>query len=337
MLLTIPGLRLYHSGQGSFMRIYVGVTDQDWFDHLSSGPQIDEVNFWQPSPGAEFRALNKGDLFLFKLHRSARTQHRDLIAGGGVFVSYSVLPISLAWEVFEHRNGARTCSEMRQRLLHYRRKPDDPHADFQVGCIVLTQPFFFDESMWFPAPEWSASIVRGKATGYELEKEAGRFIWQNVQRGWQRQRIRDLDGEAQRIEDERARYGKETAIRPRLGQGAFRVLVTDAYQRACAITGEHSLPALEAAHIKPYNDNGPHAVNNGLLLRSDLHRLFDHGYIAITPDYHIEISRRLKDDFKNGRSYYPFHGRTLTIIPALLSDRPLKEMLEWHNANVFRG
>src|SRR4030067_3112431 len=137
------------------MRLYAGVTDQDWFDFLRAQPGIDEVNFWQPSPSAEFRILSKGDLFLFKLHRSARTQDRDLIAGGGVFVSYSVLPISLAWEAFEHRNGAGTYSEMRQRLLRYRRIPHNPHEDFQVGCIILTQPFFFDESLWISAPVWA--------------------------------------------------------------------------------------------------------------------------------------------------------------------------------------
>ncbi len=319
------------------MRIYVGVTDQDWFDQLRSWPQIEEVNFWQPSPNAEFRALGKGDLFLFKLHRSARTQNRDLIAGGGVFVSYSVLPIRLAWEAFEHRNGARTLSEMRRRLLLYRRISDDLHEDFQVGCIVLTQPFFFDESSWFPAPEWSASIVRGKAKGYEIDKDAGQFIWRNIQRGWQIQRIHDLEGEARRIEEERARYGSETTIKPRLGQGAFRVLVTDAYQRACAISGEHSLPALEAAHIKPYNDNGPHDINNGLLLRSDLHRLFDHGYITITPGYRIEVSRRLKEEFENGRSYYPFNGQRLDHLPRRETDRPQESLLAWHNENVFKG
>ena len=319
------------------MRIYAGVTDQDWFDYLRAQPQIDEVNFWQPSSTTEFRILSKGDLFLFKLHRSERTQNRDLIAGGGVFVSYSVLPISLAWEAFEHRNGARTFSEMRQRLLRYRKIPDSLHEDFQVGCIILTQPFFFDESLWFPAPGWSASIVRGKATGYELDKEAGQFIWKNLQRGWQYQRIHDLDREAHRIEEERARYGKETTIKPRLGQGAFRVLVTDAYQRACAITEEHSLPALEAAHIKPYNESGPHAVNNGLLLRSDLHRLFDRGYITITPEYRIEVSRRLKEEFENGRSYYPYHGRWLSHFPPSPSDRPNPKVLIWHNDNVFKS
>ena len=163
------------------MKLYAGVTDHDWFDYLRSLPGIDEVNFWQPSPNAEFRALGKGDIFLFKLHRSERTHNQDLIAGGGVFASFSILPISLAWEAFEKRNGAASYAEMRQRLVHYRRIPDNPQEDFQVGCIILTQPFFFDESMWFPAPDWSPSIVRGKAKGYELDKEAGQFIWRNLQ------------------------------------------------------------------------------------------------------------------------------------------------------------
>jgi len=317
------------------VRIYVGVTDQDWFDFLRSQPGIDEVNFWQPSPDSEFRALNKGELFLFKLHRGPRTGSQDLIAGGGVFASYSVLPMTLAWEAFEQRNGAASCSEMRRKLVHYRRIADIPHEDFHVGCIVLTQPFFFDESMWFPVPDWSPSIVRGKAKGYELDKEAGRFIWERLQTAWGHQRIFDLETEARRVDEERARYGKETTIRPRLGQGAFRLLVTDAYGRSCAITKEHSLPALEAAHIRPFNENGPHAVRNGMLLRSDFHRLFDHGYITVTPEYKIVISRRLKGEFENGHSYYPFHGHLLSHLPADPNDRPQKEFLAWHNDVVF--
>jgi putative restriction endonuclease len=318
------------------MKFYVSVTDQEWFDYLRDLPSVDEVNFWQPSPSPTFKALEKGDIFLFKLHRSSRTNHRDLIAGGGVFASYTVLPISLAWEAFEKQNGAPSCSEMRRRLLHYRRIPDIPHEDFQIGCIVLTQPFFFKESLWFPAPEWSQSIVRGKGKGYELDKEAGQFIWRNLEKGWRFQRAFNLDSEAQRIDEEHARYGKETTIRPRLGQGAFRVLVTDAYKRACAITEEHSLPALEAAHIKPFTEDGPHSIDNGLLLRSDFHRLFDRGYITVTPDYRIEVSRRLKEEFENGRSYYPFHGQQLSHFPAQPEDRPSKELLIWHNEK-FRG
>jgi HNH endonuclease len=63
-------------------------------------------------------------------------------------------------------------------------------------------------------------------------------------------------------------------VKPRLGQSSFRVLVTDAYKRRCAITGENTLVALEAAHIVPYSKDGSHEIRNGLLLRADFHRLF---------------------------------------------------------------
>lgn len=75
------------------------------------------------------------------------------------------------------------------------------------------------------------------------------------------------------------RYGAEYLMRARLGQGAFRVMVSDAYQRRCAVTGERTLPFLEAAHIRPYTEEGPRVISNGLLLRSDLHTLFDRGYM----------------------------------------------------------
>ncbi|PSO48774.1 MAG: hypothetical protein BRC33_08750 [Cyanobacteria bacterium SW_9_44_58] len=51
------------------------------------------------------------------------------------------------------------------------------------------------------------------------------------------------------------------------------------------MTGERTLPALDAAHIKPYAQSGSHTISNGLLLRADLHRLFDRFYITITPNY----------------------------------------------------
>ena len=123
----------------------------------------------------------------------------------------------------------------------------------------------------------------------------------------------------------------------RLGQGAFRVLVTDAYQRRCAVTGERTLPVLQAAHIKPYSQNGEHAVTNGLLLRSDLHTLYDEGYITIDTDYRLDVSKRLHEDYGNGRDYYKYHGKKLLILPEREEERPAKKLLEWHNENVFLG
>jgi putative restriction endonuclease len=114
------------------------------------------------------------------------------------------------------------------------------------------------------------------------------------------------------------------------------VAVTDAYARACAVTSEHSLVVLEAAQIKPYADGGAHDVANGLLLRSDVHRLFDEGYVTVTPDARFEVSPRLRDEWDNGRVYYELHGRPVAR-PRNRLERPDTALLAWHNEHVYRG
>ncbi|MCX7973179.1 MAG: HNH endonuclease [Candidatus Aminicenantes bacterium] len=318
------------------MKLFIAVTDNEWYRFLASRitQPGDEVNFWLPSP-EPIRILQKGDLFLFKLHRSQETGQRDIIAGGGIFISYSELPISLAWETFGERNGCATYHEMRQKIAKYRRKPDNPREDFHIGCVILSEVFFLSRELWFEIPGWHRSIVRGKTFG--LNSEEWRYILNKLQVAWKLQQYDYLSREAARIEEERARYGKEIQIKPRLGQRSFRIAVTESYKRACAITSEHSLPALEAAHIKPFSENGPHEVYNGILLRSDFHRLMDTGYITITPEYRIEVSRKLKEDFENGKSYYPYHGKPLIVLPDQPEERPDRKLLLWHNENIFKG
>ena len=100
------------------------------------------------------------------------------------------------------------------------------------------------------------------------------------------------------------RFGKPALITPRLGQGAFRLFVTDSYERRCAVTGERTLPILDAAHIQSYDAGGEHVPSNGIVLRTDIHRLFDLGYVTVGTKGHFEVSSRLKADFDNGRHYY---------------------------------
>jgi putative restriction endonuclease len=131
-------------------------------------------------------------------------------------------------------------------------------------------------------------------------------------------------------------WGKPPLIRPRLGQGAFRIVVTDNYDRRCAVTNERTLPALDAAHIRPYADEGQHEPSNGLLLRRDIHSLFDRGYVTVTPFGHFEVSRRIRDEFENGRDYYAMHGRAIRV-PTRSDLRPDPNALKWHNENRFLG
>ena len=303
------------------MKAYVGITDRDWFEFLASRPALDEINFWQPGGNRHFRVLKPGELFLFKLHSPD-----NFIVGGALFAHSSILPLSLAWESFGAANGARSLSEMRVRVAKYRRQTEDRTNDYAIGCIILEQPFFLKPELWIPVPDdWKGNIVQGRS--YDLSVQPGLAMWVQLQSAMP---LAVADSDAQ------AHYGNPQIILPRLGQGSFRVLVTDAYERRCAVTGEKTLPALDAAHIKPYSENGQHLISNGVLLRRDLHALFDNGYITITPDLHVEVSRRIKEEFENGRDYYRHHGGSIRL-PTHASHRPSKEFLEWHNVNVYRG
>jgi putative restriction endonuclease len=134
----------------------------------------------------------------------------------------------------------------------------------------------------------------------------------------------------------RERYGKPTLVLLRLGQGSFRVVVTDLYERRCAVTGERTLPVLQAGHIKPCAASGPHDPTTGLLLRSDLHTLFDRRYATVTPELRFAVSKRIKDEFENGRDYYALDGRPLRP-PARPEFAPAREYLDWHASAVYRG
>ncbi len=305
------------------INLVVAVTDGHWFDMLRRQPNPGEVNFWAPS-AVNFRALQPGELFLFKLHAP-----QNVIAGGGTFAYATALPCSLAWQAFGEANGARSAQEMRTRIARLRKTDPSDRSDFEIGCRILTQPFFFDEEDWLPVPQsFAPNIVSFKT--YNTGDADGLALWEAVNDRLSRVQFPGLS-------DERPeRYGAPQLIRPRLGQGAFRVLVTDIYQRRCAVTQERTLPALEAAHIRPYGEGGAHEAHNGLLLRRDIHSLFDAGYVTVTPDLDFEVSRRIKEEFDNGRHYYALHGQKIST-PHEATQRPDPEALSWHNEHCFRG
>lgn len=86
---------MWPGGGDDTMKIYVNLTDSDWFNFLVR-EQPDELNFWRPGGKQGFRALKPNELFLFKLHSPS-----NFIVGGGFFVRHVFLPLSLAWEAFK--------------------------------------------------------------------------------------------------------------------------------------------------------------------------------------------------------------------------------------------
>lgn len=312
------------------MKYWVGVTDESWYRFLSP-MEPDEVNFWQPSGKAPFTMLGTGTPFLFKLKRP-----HNHIAGLGYFLRFTVFPVSLVWEAFGEKNGQPEKGKLLGLLKKLRHAGH--HADPSIGCSILTEPVFFPQDMWIPVPKnWASNIVRGKI--YNTDTIEGLRLWNSVQERLAALNISDRSAlgtfKQDQVQDESNRYGSPYVARQRLGQGSFRLFVTDAYERRCAITGERTLPVLEAAHIKPFSDSGPHVTSNGLLLRSDFHTLFDRGLVTVTPELDIEVSALIRKEWFNGKAYYGLHGRKLAVVPAESSDRPQRELLAWHNENIF--
>ncbi len=312
------------------MKFYLGVTNNNWYNYLSRiNPE--DINFWQPGGKSIFRVLERGAPFLFKLKYPA-----NVIGGVGFFSSHTFLPLNIAWDVFGNRNGCDTFNAFQNLILRYR--DEKSNINPTIGCVVLTNPIFFKREDWLEVPpDWSKSIVQGKS--YDSTTEIGEQLWNRVQVLLERylQPIQSVEYESQLIQEPEPIYGNSILKRVRLGQGAFRVLVTDAYTRRCSISGERTLPVLEAAHIKPYVVAGPHSVSNGLLLRSDVHKLFDSGYLTITSGLKIEVSKRIKEEFENGKEYYQFHGKDLLYLPTEKKDTPRAEYVQWHNENVYKG
>lgn len=315
------------------MKYYIGVTDIGWYNFLAER-RNEDINFWQPGGKVNFRVLQPGEPFLFKLKSPV-----NAIAGIGFFSSHAILPINVAWNIFKERNGVISQRQFLQKILYYRAAANPLHVNPNIGCIVLTDPIFFARKDWIPAPsDWNRNIVQGKS--YSTATLIGAHLWSRVERLLEKYHLfdREENHKSQLIlTNPDTKFTKKYLTKVRLGQGAFRVQLTDAYTRRCSVTGERTLPALEAAHIKPYAESGPYYLSNGILLRADVHKLYDSGYVTFTTDYKIEVSKKIKEEFENGRTYYAFHGRPLLVLPEAISDRPSPEYIEWHNNNIYHG
>lgn len=127
------------------------------------------------------------------------------------------------------------------------------------------------------------------------------------------------------LRDERDRQLVQVATRE--GQDSFRNSLLDAYGERCAITAFDAPQALEAAHIYPYRGPATNKVSNGLLLRSDLHRLFDRGALAVD-----EVNYRilLRPDLMATRYASLAEDRVTLRLPTRIEHRPSVAALRSH-------
>ncbi len=307
------------------VRAYVGVTDGDWYRYLAAQQALTEVNFWRPGGDREFRVLAVGEPFFFKTH-----QPHNRVVGGGFYSGFASLRVSEAWSIYGEANGAATLGEMRTRVGRYRRDPIADDADPFIGCIFVRDSVFFPaDELAGPPPDFATNIVQGKS--YDLAAQPARDYFAEL--------IQRLLGTL--LGDDLATwqrpgpiYGDPRLVARRLGQRAFQAVVLGAYSRKCAVTGDKIVPVLQAAHIRPLPAGGEHRLDNGLLLRSDVHTLFDRGYLAVDPNHRLLVSPRLREEFGNGEEFYSRAGQPI-VVPDRRADRPNLEFLEWHLDEVF--
>ncbi|PAV24457.1 hypothetical protein CF392_16180 [Tamilnaduibacter salinus] len=132
---------------------------------------------------------------------------------------------------------------------------------------------------------------------------------------------KDPDSTPPSISAEDARDKVYREIVRRQGQPKFRKKLIEAYGGRCAITGCSVEEVLEAAHIIPYNGESTNVVTNGVLLRADLHTLFDLGLVNINPDYTISVSAAL-----DAEDYRQLDGQKLKLP---------RERKEWPSAEAL--
>lgn len=312
------------------MKAYVGVTDVDWYRQLSSsGDELQQVNFWSPGGNRAFSALRPGELFLFK----TRVRDGNQIVGGGIFDAFVFMRIADAWDLLGPENGVRSLDQFRDRVRRYRRTAEPLPFDAQIGCILLRDVRFFSDAELMLAPsDFHPNVVQGKA--YDLDTlpsdhpvlvAAAQLIMPGlatpgVELPWElRQRM----------------FGDARLVVPRLGQDAFKAVIASNYHHHCAITGDKVRPVLEAAHIRPVAAGGMHRSDNGILLRVDMHRLFDKGYLGFDTKRRLQVSPLLRSEFGNGDALYAKQGTTIDL-PQRRVDQPNVEYLEWHMDTVFK-
>ena len=268
----------------ALLQFRVGVTDRAWFEYFRQRPALIEMNFW--CPGTLNTRVEPGTVWVFLLKPNT-------IAGCAVVeVAYS-LPLWLAWDAFGAANGSDTRDEFYEKISGYRKSGTT--LETEIGCIGLTSPSFFDQPFDFE-PYQATWTNRSQPTKrYDTGSPEGVALWKQIQ-----QRLKPLHAISPGAA---ANSHAERLVRVRLGQGGFRTRVIESYLGGVQLRESAPCQPLKAAHIKPFTLVREHEVANGLLLRADIHKLFDLGYVTVRPDLKFQVSDALRQDYSNGRIY----------------------------------
>ena len=313
---------------------YIAVTDAKWFDLLAQRAQggvLDEVNFWSPNAARPFKVIEPGAPLFFRLGAPI-----NRIAGYAFEAHFAMLSFEQAWAAFEDKNGFEDRLAFFEWGSGVRKVPLPAITGQPLACTILREAVFWPRGRWLPWGEdqgWARTgIQQGK---YERDEARASRLMQEIALD-----IMGIPAPPEFVTDFELVDADEREIilarsRERRGQGTFRTRLLTAYDSRSAITGEHTEPVLDAAHVQPYLGPRSNHVQNGMLLTKEFHALFDAGLVTVTPDYTIHVSSRIQERWKNGRRYYPYDDRKLVGLPENPAERPSRAALEWHSRRVF--
>lgn len=307
-------------------------TGWEFFRAHAPDGYLDEVNWWSPRATRPLtNSLVPGTLVFFRL-----TRPHGAIAGYGFFASFMPLRLDVAWDTFREGNGASDFEHMLRRVGKLRGESLRAASTSElptIGCHLLRDVHYWPRERW---------ITWGDAEGFPrntvqglTERDPARLARLAAAVAADGQRVPEELTDRFTLLDADERALRRVDVAARVGQGTFRLRLLRAYDDRCAITGEHTLPVLDAAHIQPYLGPRSNHPQNGLVLTKEFHTLFDRGYVTIEPqndDYIVRVSPRLREDWNNGRRYYAYDGKPLVKVPDDRRLRPDAEALAWHRA-----
>jgi putative restriction endonuclease len=195
-------------------------------------------------------------------------------------------------------------------------------------------------------PELKKQGITGLINGSKLEEE----VWNEFNGDWdklafesekliaqfQNKTIEQI--ESLNIDDLPKGEERETIIQSRVNQNFFRSTILASYNLKCCITGLSIPDFLVASHIKPWSIDKENRTNphNGLCLNSIHDKAFDKGFITVTPDYKILVSKYF-DDYSDDLAVYDFFKKYQNH-SIILPDRflPSKEFLDFHFHKIFK-
>ncbi|MFN4247516.1 MAG: HNH endonuclease [Flavipsychrobacter sp.] len=292
----------------------ISPTNDKWFQYLKENNYNSFINFWTPTPW-NIKQLADSDKLYFLLKSPIRK-----IGGYGEFHSYINLSVHDAWVKFGQRNGCSNKADLISRIQTYLEKNSSQHKGKTIdaethiiGCIILKNCQFWEADDYIIHSEYNIDFAEQIVKIKYFNTYNPFDIEQNQQSNYQI------------VSEPKEEY--KTLTNSRKGQSSFKGKILKSYNNRCCISGESCPELLEAAHIQQYLNSSSNHIQNGLLLRVDLHRLFDCGLLLIDPDYRVKISSILKDS-----SYYKYDGITISI-PDNPAHHPSKASLKLRITN----